>query len=185
MPMEEGDEGKALARVTFGIKGTSMPSWGEFLPLDQRWDAIKYMIESFRVGNPVTSSVVGDGAVPADFVTISPDNWIAEGNVIDLSRGADVYVTYCSTCHGLSGQGDGDGTVASPSKSPAPLPPGLSINYLFWRVWDGVPDSVMPPFARFLSDADVWNVVSYTQQLLSATPPPGDVTQPPTTQPGG
>ncbi len=48
VPLEEGDEGKALARVTFGIKGTSMPSWGEFLPLDQRWDAIKYIIESFR-----------------------------------------------------------------------------------------------------------------------------------------
>jgi mono/diheme cytochrome c family protein len=31
-----------------------------------------------------------------------------------------------------------------------------------------VPDSVMPPFARFLSDEDIWNVVSYTQGLVPA-----------------
>ena len=170
VPLEEGDEGKALARVTFGIKGTSMPSWGEFLPLDQRWDAIKYIIDSFRLGKPVTASVAGNGEVAADFSTLSPDNWTAEGHEISLARGADVYETYCTTCHGFSGQGDGHGSATSPSGRPAPFPAGLSVNYLFWRVWDGVPDSVMPPFARFLSDSDVWNVVMYTQQLLPAAP---------------
>ena len=185
VPLEEGDEGKALARVTFGIKGTSMPSWGEFLPLDQRWDAIKYIIDSFRLGKPVTSSVAGDGSVAAEFVTLSPDNWTAEGHVIDLSRGAEVYGIYCATCHADGGQGGGPGTVASPSGSPAPLPAGLSVNYVFWRVWDGVPDSVMPPFAGFLSDADVWNVVSYTQQLLPAAPAPAAAGQQPAAQPGG
>jgi mono/diheme cytochrome c family protein len=170
VPFEADDEGKALARVTFGIKGTAMPSWGEILPLDQRWDAIRYMIDSFRVGVPVTTSVAGDGSVAADFVTLSPDNWTAEGHVISASRGADVYGTYCATCHGLSGAGDGDGSAASPSGRPAPFPAGLSVNYLFWRVWDGVPESVMPPFARYLSDEDVWNVVTHTQQLLPAAP---------------
>jgi mono/diheme cytochrome c family protein len=170
VPLEGDDEGKALARVTFGIKGTAMPSWGEFLPLDQRWDAIKYLIDSFRLGSPVTTSVAGNGDVAADFSTLSPDNWTGEGHAIEVSRGADAYETYCATCHGAGGRGDGSGVRESPSGSPAPFPAGLSVNYLFWRVWDGVPDSVMPPFARYLSDADVWNVVMYTQELLPAGP---------------
>jgi mono/diheme cytochrome c family protein len=170
VPFEADTEGKTLARVTFGIKGTAMPSWGEFLPLDQRWDAIKYILDAFRVGKPVTASVAGNGEVAADFATLSPDNWTGEGHVIDLARGDDVYATYCSTCHGATGTGLGNGTRESPSGSPAPFPAGLSVNYLFWRVWDGVPDSVMPPFARYLSDADVWNVVMYTQELLPGAP---------------
>jgi mono/diheme cytochrome c family protein len=170
VPLGEGDVGKALARVTFGIKGTSMPSWGEFLPLDQRWDAIKYLIEAYRLGTPVTASVAGNGEVAADFATISPDNWTGEGHVISLSRGADVYSIYCATCHGPGGQGEGYGDVNSPSGGPARFPAGLSLNYLFWRVWDGVPDSVMPPFARFLSDEDMWNVVMYTRELVPAAP---------------
>jgi mono/diheme cytochrome c family protein len=170
VPLEADDEGKALARVTFGIKGTAMPTWGEFLPLDQRWDAIRYIIDSFRLGRPVIASVAGDGKVATVFSTLSPDNWTGEGHVIDLARGADVYARYCSTCHGAGGRGDGNGVRESPSGNPAPFPAGISVNYLFWRAWDGVPASVMPPFGRYLSDADVWNVVMYTQELLPATP---------------
>jgi mono/diheme cytochrome c family protein len=170
VPLEKGDEGKALARVSFGIKGTSMPGWGEFLPFDQRWDAIKYLIEAFRLGRPVAASVAGAGEVAVDFATLSPDNWTGEGHEITLSRGADVYSTYCSTCHGAAGRGGGSGTGSSPSLGPAPFPAGLSTNYLFWRVWDGVPDSVMPPFARYLSDEDVWNVTMYTQELVPTEP---------------
>jgi mono/diheme cytochrome c family protein len=170
VPLQPGDEGKALARVTFGIKGAAMPSWGEFLPLDQRWDAIKYLIDSFRVGVPMTASVAGDGKVANDFATLSPDNWKAEGHEISLTQGADVYQTYCSTCHGADGSGRGDGVLKSPSGSPAPFPAGMSVNYVFWRVWTGVPDSTMPPFARFLSDSDVWNVVMHAQQLVPSAP---------------
>ena len=119
----------------------------------------------------MNGSVLGDGTVAADFATLSPGNWTAEGHVIDLWRGADVYETYCATCHGFSAQGDCDGSAAIPSWGPAPLPAGLPINYVFWRVWDGVPKSVMPPFARYLSDEDVWNVVMYTMQLAPAAQP--------------
>ena len=166
VPLEADAEGKALARVTFGIVGTTMPGWGEFLPAGQRWDAIKYIVESFRLGKPVTASVAGDGTVAADFATLSPDNWKAEGHEISAANGADVYKTYCATCHGETGAGDGPGNAKSPSLGPSSFTAGLSVNYIFWRVWDGVPDSVMPPFARFLSDGDVWDVVMHTQKLL-------------------
>ena len=124
MPLEAGDEGKALARVTFGIKGTSMPSWGEFLPLDQRWDAIKYLIEAFRLGKPVTASVAGNGEVAADFATISPDNWTGEGHEISLSRGADVFFTYCATCHGSGGWGRRLRRREQPQRGPGRVPGG-------------------------------------------------------------
>jgi hypothetical protein len=54
--------------------------------------------------------------------------------------------------------------------------------YIFWRIWDGVPESVMPPFrlGYGISDADIWIVMTYTQQMVAAnsaeatsTPTPG------------
>ena len=171
VPLAAGDEGKALARVTFGIKGTSMPELGRVPPTGPALGRHQVpFVEAFRLGKPVTASVAGNGEVAADFATLSPDNWTGEGHVISLSRGADVFSTYCATCHGPGGDGQGYGDVNSPSGGPARFPAGLSLNYVFWRVWDGVPESVMPPFARFLSDEDVWNVVTYTQELVPAAP---------------
>lgn len=162
-------QGEHIAKVTFGIQDTAMPVWGEWLPWEQRWDAIKFLMGSFMMGQPATDSVY-TGEIPADFITLSQGNWTDEGHTIDVDQGQQLYGQYCATCHGGDGQGNGPGTVGNASGSPAPLPADLPEAYIFWRIWDGVPDSVMPPFhwSYDISDADIWNMTVYTQQLLAS-----------------
>jgi mono/diheme cytochrome c family protein len=160
-------QGEHLAKVTFGIQDTAMPTWGEFLPEDQRWDAVQYLMASFMMGKPVTDSVYGDGSVAADFITLSADNWTGEGHTISTDHGAELYGTYCATCHGEGGQGDGPGTVGSASGAPAAFPSDLPETYIFWRVWEGVPESTMPPFTWLLSEADIWDITAHVQDMTS------------------
>jgi mono/diheme cytochrome c family protein len=159
-------QGEHLAKVTFGIQDTAMPSWGEFLPESQRWDAIKYLMDTFMVGKPVTASVHGDGSIAAEFVLASSDVYVSEGHTISVTHGADLYATYCATCHGADGQGNGPGTEGSASGGPAPFPADMGEAYIYWRVWEGVPDSVMYPFKWFLP-GDAWDVVVYVDQMTS------------------
>ena len=34
-------QGEHLVKVSFGIQNTAMPTWSEWMPQDERWDAIK------------------------------------------------------------------------------------------------------------------------------------------------
>ncbi|WP_119071408.1 c-type cytochrome [Aggregatilinea lenta] len=168
MPMSQDAQAEHLAKVTFGIQDTAMPSWGEWLPEDARWEAIDYLMSAFMTGMPVTESVYGSGEIAANFVTLSEDNWTGEGHVIDTDRGAQVYATYCATCHGDGGQGDGPGTQGSASQGPAPYPADLPEAYIFWRVWDGVPSAIMPPFQWALPETDIWDVTVYLQNMVAS-----------------
>jgi mono/diheme cytochrome c family protein len=171
---EMGDEqmtpegqGEHLAKATFGIKDTTMPSWGEFLPLEDRWDALKFIMVTFMAGKPVTSSVYGSGQVPANFVTLSSELYLEEGHTISSTHGIELYAQYCTTCHGDRGQGNGPGTESSVSKGPAAFPSNTDEAYIFWRIWESVPDSTMPPFQWLLSDSDVWDITTYVKDLTS------------------
>jgi len=158
-------EGELFGRVTFGVQDSAMPSWGEFLPEEQRWDAIRYVIDAFLVGRPQVASV-DDGSIAPQFLTVSQDNWVGEGNVISVTNGANVYATYCATCHGDKGQGNGVGTTGTPSGSPAPLPANMETSYIMWRIWEGVPDGVMGPFNWILSEEDIWDTIMYVESLF-------------------
>jgi hypothetical protein len=39
--------------------------------------------------------------------------------------------------------------------------------YIFWRTWEGVPDSTMYAFKWYLSDADVWDITTFLVDLTS------------------
>ena len=88
-----------------------MPTWAEFLPERERWDIIKYLLESFMVGRPMPHSMWGDGAVSAEFATLSKDNWLGEGHTISSGNGRDLYGQYCASCHGDDGRGNGPGSL--------------------------------------------------------------------------
>ncbi len=160
-------QGEHLAKITFGIQDTAMPSWGEFLSEDQRWDAVKYLMDTFMVGKPLESSVYVPGQVADNFATLSKDNWTGEGHTISTDNGKILYQTYCSTCHGATGQGDGPGTVDNLSKGPAAFPDNMEEPYIFWRIWDGVPDSTMFPFHWLLSESEIWDITAYIETLAS------------------
>jgi len=162
-----GREGEYLAKVTFGIQGTAMPTWGEFLPLEQRWDAIQYILDTFMVGKPATASVYQPGELPVHFATISSQLYLDEGHVISPTHGVELYGLYCASCHGDQGKGGGLGTVGSMSQGPAVFPADMGANYIYWRTWEGVPNSTMYAFKEQLSTADVWDIVTHVDQLTS------------------
>jgi mono/diheme cytochrome c family protein len=157
-------DGEFYAKVSFGIQNSAMPTWGEWLSEDQRWDAIYFLSQSFIVGKPVTKSVY-DGEIASNVITLSSDNWTGEGHTIDVKKGGNLYATYCATCHGMDGKGNGSGTAQNVSGSPAPYPDNLPESFLFWRTWYGVKDSLMPPFNQLLTESDIWDVTAYIQSL--------------------
>ncbi|MGE4554003.1 MAG: c-type cytochrome [Desulfovibrionaceae bacterium] len=159
-------EGENLAKLTFGIHNSAMPAWGEFLPMEQRQDVLKYLLDAVLVGLKQTHSVYEPGRVAAAYATASRDMWINDaGGTVDPKAGAEVWAGYCATCHGDHGAGDGPGTVGTASPGPAPLPDGMTDamtdGYVFWRVAQGVPGSTMPGFTVLLDDAQLWNVVAW------------------------
>jgi mono/diheme cytochrome c family protein len=153
------------------MQNSAMPTWGEWMPIENRWNVIKYLQDAVIANFPaqVTKieppkpipSVYGDGAVAANFVTLSKQNWIDEGHSIDTKHGSDLYAQYCAECHGKDGKGNGPGTTQHGIPSPAPFPAKMGENYIYWRVWDGVDGTMMYPFKVVLSDADVWDLVTY------------------------
>jgi mono/diheme cytochrome c family protein/cbb3-type cytochrome oxidase cytochrome c subunit len=161
-------QGEHLAKLTFGIQDTAMPTWGEFLPWQDRWDAIKFLMGSWMAGMPSTSSVYDSIQLPANYVTVSSDVYISEGHTISETHGAELYTQFCATCHGDQGQGDGPGTQGSASGSPAAFPSGMGEGYIYWRVWEGVPESNMPPFQWYLSGNDVWDITIYLKGLTGS-----------------
>ena len=46
---------------------------------------------------------------------------------------------------------------------PDAFPKDLSEAYIFWRTWDGMPDSAMYPFRWLLSDEEIWDLTMYLQ----------------------
>jgi cbb3-type cytochrome oxidase cytochrome c subunit len=169
MEMSQSGQAEHLAKVTFGIEDTAMPTWGESLPVSERWDVINFLMGSFMTGHPVTESVYGNGDVASNFVTLSQDNWLAEGHVISPTEGADLFTTYCMTCHGSDGQGNGPGTENNASQGPSPFTPDMGEPYIMWRIWDGVPESMMPPFQWLLSETDIWNITAHVQQMTQTS----------------
>jgi len=167
-PMPEMTDGEWYTRVTFGIPNTAMPSWGEWLPENSRWDAIKFVREAFQQGRPNHGSFYAD-KIGNNILTLSSDNWTGEGNSISPDKGKALYATYCLTCHGDQGQGDGPGIAKLPSGGPAAFPRDLPEAYIFERTWEGVPETIMPAFSWLVSEGDIWNITAYVQQLSSVS----------------
>jgi mono/diheme cytochrome c family protein len=135
--MKDMTDGDYLVKLMFGVADTSMPVWNEWLPEEQQWDAIRYIRDGFANGMPEVSS--GDNLTAANFITLSQSDWTDEGHTISADNGAQVYATYCATCHGDQGQGDGPGAANLPGGAPAAFAQDMPLNIIFWRVNNGTP----------------------------------------------
>ncbi len=159
-------DGGLLARITFGIKVSAMPKWGEFLTERERWDDVRFLEKSFIEGAAKAgASVMGDGSVPADYVRTDPGIYESEIATIVPAAGKAVYQKYCETCHGVKGAGDGPGIKTLASGGPAPFPQNMSNPYIFYRVREGADDTMMYGFSKTLSEQEVWDVTAYIVQL--------------------
>lgn len=94
-----------------------------------------------------------------------------DGDPEMIAKGDVLYKTNCSSCHGLSGEGDGPaGAGLEPEpENLARNQSDLSDSYLFWRIYDGgliEPfNSLMPAWKGLMSDEKIWQVVSYLRTL--------------------
>ena len=161
-------DGDYYARVSFGIQNSAMPKWGEFLPETARWAAIHFIQQSFQVGMENQDSLFTD-KVANNILTLSSDNWTGEGNVISADNGQTLYTQFCEGCHGAAGQGDGPAVLSLPSGAPAAYPSDLPEAYIFWRIWEGIENTIMPPFNWLISETDIWDITAFVQQLTAAS----------------
>lgn len=164
-PINQKLHAMMFAKITFGIKGTAMPSWGEVLSVEDRWDVIKYIQGAFVNGMPLQKQNAST-AIPADVLTLSAANWKeTTGHDPSADLGKGVYTAKCAACHGDLGKGDGAGLVGGPSAPPHGFTSALSFNQIFSKVRSGVSGGIMPPFNQDISDEDMWNVTAYVQSL--------------------
>ncbi len=166
-PIDQKLDAMMFAKVTFGIMGTAMPSWGEVLSVEDRWDVIKYVQQAFVAGVPLQVTDAS-AAVPADVVTLSKSDWTGSGKIISADLGKAVYAAKCAACHGDSGKGDAPGLMNGPSAAPPAFTPALSFDQIFSKVRSGVPHGIMPGFKQNMSNEDLWNVTAYVQSLAGA-----------------
>lgn len=112
--------------------------------------------------------------IPDEYVDLSSPVAATEAS---LTRGGDLFTTYCATCHGDGGMGDGP---AAANLDPAPVAIAhtsqmLGDNYLYWRIsagGQGDPfNSAMPAWGAALSEQDRWDLINYIRALGSGTAP--------------
>ncbi|MEJ5240245.1 MAG: c-type cytochrome [Anaerolineales bacterium] len=83
------------------------------------------------------------------------------------SAGAELYNTYCSSCHGPKGLGDGP---AASALNPRPhnlqeLREQVGDDYLFWRISEGVEGTAMVAWKGVLSEEQIWQVIVFIHTL--------------------
>jgi mono/diheme cytochrome c family protein len=160
--MSPQTRGEYFAKVTFGILGTAMPYWGEWMPESMRWDDVNFIMSTFMMqGVNPGGSVYNNGQIAVNYLTASSQVFQDEGHTIPTDQGPDLYAKYCATCHGEHGEGNGPGTVGSASGGPAAFPKDMSEAYIFWRVWEGLPGSNMGSFQWLIKDDEVWSITLY------------------------
>ena len=81
-----------------------------------------------------------------------------------IEQGEILYRANCSSCHGITGEGDGpaSGGLDPPPQNLAVRQSNLSDAYLFWRIAEGglmEPfNSMMPGWKGLMSEEKIWQV---------------------------
>ena len=85
-----------------------------------------------------------------------------------IKMGGDLYLVYCTPCHGASGKGDG--LVAAKFVTPADLTnPDLQKARTdgYWQSYLSVGGAVMPSYGESLSAEERWHVINYLRTLAA------------------
>ena len=129
-------------------------------------------------GGPGSGQMGGMGGMRARHMAQIPKTYQGQKNIVtpdqaSISRGEEMYIVNCATCHGDGGMGDGP---SMPALDPAPAPLAhtsmmLSDDYLYWRISEGGSQppfsSAMPAWKEVLDKQDRWDVINYLRALGS------------------
>ena len=90
-----------------------------------------------------------------------------------IAEGELLYRANCSSCHGITGEGDGPaaGNMEPPPQNLAERQTNLSDAYLYWRISEGGLmdpfNSLMPGWKGLMSEEKIWLVITYIRTLIS------------------
>lgn len=91
---------------------------------------------------------------------------------LTLAQGEELFMEFCSSCHGETGYGDGAAgraLGAKPADFHAPDVVAQTDGALFWKLSNGRGN--MPPFKDVFSEEQRWQLVAYLRKL---SPPKTD-----------
>ncbi len=110
------------------------------------------------MGAEPAMSVQATGAALRNPLGATPEN---------LTAGNKLYATYCSPCHGASGQGDGPvaGGALAPANLTDPLIQQKSDGHIYGVIRNGI--RAMPQYQESLSPSERWQVVLFVRTLTA------------------
>ncbi|MDR2877948.1 MAG: c-type cytochrome [Chromatiales bacterium] len=165
---------RMLHSVTFGRPGTAMVPWGTRLSPEEIAGVVDFIRGRFMQnaagvrGGSASSSGPASPAnpSPAKSSPAKPEaNLSASGSAADKSKGAAIFRTHCSTCHGDKGAGT---SWAAGSLNPAPrdftAPAArseLTLQRMLSSVTNGRPGTAMMAFGSRLHADEIRAVVEY------------------------
>ena len=168
-------DGDWFSRVSFGVQNSPMPTWGEWMPLESRWNVIDYIQKNitqprYDPNKPtVVASVYGDGTVPIPYAQVSLQVWVDEGHSYDPKTGQDLYQKYCTECHGADGGMIPLDKMTPGIGWPAALPKNMNEPYIYWRIFSGIDNTLMPPFNVILSQQQIWDITAFIEGGYTGT----------------
>jgi mono/diheme cytochrome c family protein len=87
-------------------------------------------------------------------------------SVENLAAGANLYRQMCARCHGSSGESENSYGRSFYPQAPNLLfaRPSYADNEVFWIVKHGIRNTAMPAWGNLLSDAEIWQVVTFLRK---------------------
>ena len=117
----------------------------------------------FACGAALCLRIVLVDAYPTSYTTnpLPPDPVVA-------ARGAALFGTHCSPCHGSTGRGDGPAAAAldgPPADLTADHVDDHTDGDIFWWLTYGMAGTAMPGFEGTLSDSERWQLIRFVRSL--------------------
>jgi mono/diheme cytochrome c family protein len=172
-----------LQSIQHGRLTGEMPA-APWLDDEQAAQLAAYVRELNRLGwaGRLNEEFAGEGMTPAEVQEIATER-VTPAEVIavsmpgprfrpDLTRGGEIYMESCASCHGPEGRGDGLDMPLDELGRPikvrdltrAPIQGGSDPVELYKRIRCGLPGTPMPA-QEALTDEQVWQLVYYTRFL--------------------
>ena len=130
----------------------------------------KYFVLIMMLTILLLTACGGDATATAEVLETVPAEFAGQTNPYGAEatlQGAEIFQTYCASCHGETGHGDGpaSGSLVPPPKDLVELHPVVGDDYLFWRISEGKSGTAMVAWKGILTDEQIWQTVSFIRTL--------------------
>jgi cytochrome c oxidase cbb3-type subunit III len=152
------DDATIKRTATNGVRGTPMSAFAQSaggMLTDKQIDALVRGIRSWAKPDALR------GTIPPSYTAQAAGN---------LQRGADVYRTFCSSCHGADGRGGKATSIVDGSYLALVSDQELRLNVILGRPAQGAPDWRGDVPGRPLSEQEISDVVAWLAAQRPAVP---------------